>query len=100
MTPILYPLRRKIDAQPELYTEKPTANTDLITGTQELISELQERLEAGEYFDNRKLTEIADKEFGGIRARTLHITRRLRRFRACSQQALGNECKRVNASGL
>jgi hypothetical protein len=42
--------------------------TDLITGTQGLISELQESLEAGEYFNNRKLTEIADNEFGGSRA--------------------------------
>ena len=35
--------------------------TDLITGTQELISELQDRLQAGEYFDNRKLTEITNE---------------------------------------
>lgn len=42
--------------------------TDLISGTQELISERQERLHAGEHLNNRKLTEIADKRFGGTRA--------------------------------
>ena len=49
--------------------------TDLITGTQGLISQLQERLEAGEYLNNRKLTEIADKEFGGTRAQGRYTSR-------------------------
>ena len=49
--------------------------TDLTTGTQGLISELQERLEAGEYFDNLKLTEITDKEFGGTRAQGRYTSR-------------------------
>ena len=49
--------------------------TDLITGTQELISELQERLHAGEHFNNRKLTEIADKRFGGTRAQGRYTSR-------------------------
>jgi hypothetical protein len=49
--------------------------TDLITGTQELISELQERLNAGEHFDNPRLTEIADKRFGGTRAQGRYTSR-------------------------
>jgi hypothetical protein len=49
--------------------------TDLIPGTQGLISELQVRLEAGEYFGNRKLTEIADKEFGGTRGQGHYTSR-------------------------
>jgi len=30
--------------------------TELLAGARELVSELQERLQAGESFDNRKLT--------------------------------------------
>ena len=37
-------------------TRTPQA-TELVAGTHELIAELQERLSAGESFDNPKLTE-------------------------------------------
>lgn len=46
-------------------TESTTA---LLRGTAELIRELQQRLAAGESFDNPKLTKIADRVFGGSRA--------------------------------
>ena len=42
--------------------------TALIPGTPGLIAELQQRLAAGESFDNPKLSEIADQFFGGTRA--------------------------------
>src|SRR5258708_7647980 len=42
--------------------------TALIPGTAGLITELQQRLAAGESFDNPKLTEIADQFFSGTRA--------------------------------
>ena len=38
-------------------TRTPQA-TELVAGTHELVAELQERLKAGESFDNPKLTEI------------------------------------------
>ena len=44
------------------------ATTDLLAGTHELIAELQERLSAGESFNNAQLTEIAARCFGGSRA--------------------------------
>jgi hypothetical protein len=49
--------------------------TDLVTDTHQLINELQERLSAGESFDNPKLTEIADKSFGGTRAQGRYTSR-------------------------
>ena len=45
---------------------QPTA---LVSGTRELISQLVERLAAGESFNNPKLTQIADRVFEGTRAR-------------------------------
>ncbi len=53
-------------------TEK---TTKLLAGTRELVSELQERLQAGESFDNRKLTQVADKRFGGSRAQGRYTPR-------------------------
>ena len=41
-------------------TRTPQA-TELVAGTHELVAELQERLRAGESFDNPKLTAIADR---------------------------------------
>lgn len=41
----------------------------LTAGTVALINELSERLSAGEAFDNPKLTEMAERNFGGSRAR-------------------------------
>ena len=49
-------------------TSEPSALGELVIGTHELISELQERLTSGESFDNPKLTKIADRVFGGSRA--------------------------------
>lgn len=49
--------------------------TELLAGTRELVSELQERLQAGESFDNRKLTEVADERFGGSRAQGCYTPR-------------------------
>lgn len=49
--------------------------TDLLAGTQELVSELQERLQAGESFDNRKLTQVAEKRFSGSRAQGRYTPR-------------------------
>jgi protein strawberry notch len=41
----------------------------LIRGTEDLVHELVRRLNAGESFDNLKLNRLADKFFGGIRAK-------------------------------
>ncbi|HXQ35692.1 MAG TPA: hypothetical protein VN843_16875, partial [Anaerolineales bacterium] len=49
--------------------------TELLAGTRELVSELQERLQAGESFDNRKLTQVADEKFGGSRAQGRYTPR-------------------------
>ncbi|CAN5434950.1 hypothetical protein BH20ACI3_BH20ACI3_18840 [soil metagenome] len=49
--------------------------TDLVPDTHELVTELQERLSAGESFDNPKLTKIADKRFGGTRGQGKYTSR-------------------------
>jgi hypothetical protein len=49
--------------------------TELVAGTYELVAELQERLHAGESFDNPKLTEIADRSFSGTRAQGKYTSR-------------------------
>src|SRR5258705_1239381 len=61
-------------SQNSIPTRTPQA-TELVAGTHELIAELQERLCAGESFDNPKLTEIADKGFGGTRAQGRYTSR-------------------------
>ena len=61
-------------SQNSIPTRTPQA-TELVAGTYELIAELQERLRAGESFDNPKLTEIADKSFGGTRAQGRYTSR-------------------------
>ena len=55
-------------------TRTPQA-TELVAGTHELVAELQERLRAGESFDNPKLTEIADRSFSGTRAQGKYTSR-------------------------
>jgi hypothetical protein len=52
-----------------------TLSTDLIAGTGSLIRELIDRLSAGECFDNPKLTEIADRNFRGSRAKGTYTPR-------------------------
>jgi predicted RNA methylase len=47
----------------------------LICGTQELVHELVQRLKAGESLDNLKLKRLADKFFGGVRARGIYTSR-------------------------
>jgi hypothetical protein len=49
--------------------------TELLAGTRELVNELQERLHAGESFDNRKLKQVANKRFGGSRAQGRYTPR-------------------------
>jgi hypothetical protein len=61
-------------SQNSIPTRTPQA-TELVAGTHELIAELQERLRAGESFDNPKLTETADKNFGGTRAQGRYTSR-------------------------
>jgi hypothetical protein len=46
----------------------PSTSLDLLPGTSALVAELQQRLSAGECFDNPKLTEAATRNFGGSRA--------------------------------
>jgi predicted RNA methylase len=60
--------------QNSIPTRTPQA-TELVAGTHELVAELQERLRAGESFDNPKLTEIADKSFIGTRAQGKYTSR-------------------------
>jgi hypothetical protein len=55
-------------------TRTPQA-TELVAGTHELVAELQQRLCAGESFDNPKLTEIADRSFSGTRAQGRYTSR-------------------------
>ena len=55
-------------------TATPTA-ADLVAGTDILIADLQQRLSAGERLDNPKFTEIADRIFGGNRARGTYTPR-------------------------
>jgi protein strawberry notch len=55
-------------------TRTPQA-TGIVAGTHEVIAELQERLRAGESFDNPKLTEIADRSFSGTRAQGRYTSR-------------------------
>jgi hypothetical protein len=61
-------------SQNSIPTGTPQA-TELVAGTHELVAELQERLRAGESFDNPKLTEIADRSFGGTRAQGRYTSR-------------------------
>src|SRR5467141_2577546 len=56
-------------------TREPNKLGELVIGTHELISELHERLVAGESFDNPKLTKIADRIFGGSRAQGRYSSR-------------------------
>src|SRR5215216_3279574 len=52
------------------------ATTNALSGSiHELINELQERIENRESFDNRKLTETADRAFGGTRAEGKYTAR-------------------------
>ncbi|MDQ3256785.1 MAG: strawberry notch family protein, partial [Acidobacteriota bacterium] len=46
-----------------------------VTNTSRLIAELRLRLSAGERFDNRKLTETADRMLGGTRAQGTYTSR-------------------------
>jgi hypothetical protein len=61
-------------SQNSIPTRTPHA-TDLVTGIHQLITELEERLKAGESFDNPKLTEIADRRFDGTRAQGKYTSR-------------------------
>jgi hypothetical protein len=61
-------------SQNSIPTRTPQA-TELVAGTHALIAELQERLSAGQSFDNPKLTEIADKSFSGTRAQGRYTSR-------------------------
>src|SRR5437867_667248 len=47
----------------------------LIRGAEELVHELVRRLNAGESFGNLKLNRLADKFFGGIRAKGIYTPR-------------------------
>src|ERR1700686_5583067 len=47
----------------------------LVCNTHELITELEERIEDGEPFDNPKLTRTADRVFGGSRAQGRYTPR-------------------------
>src|SRR5215470_2926810 len=50
-------------------------NYDLLPGTTNLIREIQERLLAGESINNPTLTEMADRAYGGSRARGTYTAR-------------------------
>jgi len=47
----------------------------LVCNIHELITELEERIEDGEPFDNPKLTKTADRVFGGSRAQGRYTPR-------------------------
>jgi len=53
-----------------------TARTNALRGSiHELVNELEERIQKGESFDNPKLTETADRVFGGTRAEGKYTAR-------------------------
>jgi hypothetical protein len=47
----------------------------LLPGTESLIEEIQQRLLSGQSVNNRTLTEIADRVYGGSRARGTYTAR-------------------------
>jgi predicted RNA methylase len=49
--------------------------TDLVNGTHQLVSELQDLLTAEASFDNPRLSKIADRVFGGTRAQGKYTSR-------------------------
>jgi len=49
-------------------TASASVDCELLTGTESLIEELHARLLAGESINNPKLSEIAERHFGGSRA--------------------------------
>ena len=57
----------------------PTATAslecDLLPGTETLIEEIRQRLLAGQSINNRTLTEMADRAYGGSRARGTYTAR-------------------------
>src|SRR5215203_497546 len=53
-----------------------TDRTNALCGSiHELVDELEERIQKGESFDNPKLTETADRVFGGTRAEGKYTAR-------------------------
>src|SRR6266436_1223527 len=56
-------------------TTPATPDCDLLPGTENLIEEIQQRLLAGQSVNNRTLTEIADRAYGGSRARGVYTPR-------------------------
>jgi hypothetical protein len=56
-------------------TAPDSLECDLLAGTESLIEEIHQRLLAGQSVNNRTLTEIADKAYGGSRARGTYSAR-------------------------
>ncbi|MFY9607092.1 MAG: RNA methylase, partial [Blastocatellia bacterium] len=56
-------------------TARATPDCDLLPGTETLIEEIRQRLLAGQSVNNRALTEIADRAYGGSRARGTYTAR-------------------------
>ena len=56
-------------------TTLASLNCDLLAGTERLIEEIQQRLLDGQSINNRRLTEIADRAYGGTRARGTYTAR-------------------------
>jgi hypothetical protein len=56
-------------------TARATTDCDLLPGTETLIEEIRQRLLAGQSINNRALTEIADRAYGGSRARGTYTAR-------------------------
>jgi len=61
------------NSQPTTGTQTP--DHDLLPGTTRLINEIHERLDAGESINNPTLTEMADRAYGGSRARGTYSAR-------------------------
>ncbi|MEK6407977.1 MAG: strawberry notch family protein [Acidobacteriota bacterium] len=56
-------------------TAPATLDCDLLAGTESVIEEIQQRLLAGQSVNNRTLSEIADRVYGGSRARGTYTAR-------------------------
>jgi hypothetical protein len=56
-------------------TAPASLECDLHAGTESLIDEIHQRLLAGQLVNNRTLTEMADRAYGGSRARGTYTAR-------------------------
>ena len=67
--------KESITAVSQPPTAPATPDCELLAGTDSLIEAIQQRLLAGQSVNNRTLTEIAERAYGGSRARGTYTAR-------------------------